>query len=204
MLSAAEAPLHMLAYRLGSYSIWGLVFLPILQFPLATAAPTKAISQQMSCRSDGTNISLDPKVSANLKLTSSTGTTGEAFHLSWEVVAIPSDADSYLVVGFPEAVRFSGDGFVALPPRARAPRSLKSELGSSRIIVPLRHFSKTRNGSAEVSFFVSGVQQIRWSIVQLSTSEENGRAGPGCLNRISASISGGSAGVRPPCGLAAG
>ncbi|MET4804403.1 S8 family serine peptidase, partial [Bradyrhizobium sp. LB11.1] len=31
-----------------------------------------------------------------------------------------------------------------------------------------------------------------------------GRAGPGCLNRISARISGASAGVRPPCGLAAG
>jgi transposase len=29
------------------------------------------------------------------------------------------------------------------------------------------------------------------------------RGGPGCLNRISASISGASAGVRPPCGLAA-
>jgi hypothetical protein len=31
-----------------------------------------------------------------------------------------------------------------------------------------------------------------------------GRAGPGCLNRISASISGASAGVRLPCGVAAG
>ena len=30
------------------------------------------------------------------------------------------------------------------------------------------------------------------------------RAGPACLNRISASISGGSAGVRPPSGVAAG
>ena len=29
------------------------------------------------------------------------------------------------------------------------------------------------------------------------------RAGPGCLNRISASISGASAKVKPPCGLAA-
>ena len=29
------------------------------------------------------------------------------------------------------------------------------------------------------------------------------RGGPGCLNRFSASISGASAGVRPPCGLAA-
>jgi hypothetical protein len=29
------------------------------------------------------------------------------------------------------------------------------------------------------------------------------RAGPGCLNRISASISGASARVKPPCGLAA-
>jgi hypothetical protein len=29
------------------------------------------------------------------------------------------------------------------------------------------------------------------------------RGGPGCLNRLSASISGASAGVRPPCGLAA-
>jgi DNA-binding Lrp family transcriptional regulator len=29
------------------------------------------------------------------------------------------------------------------------------------------------------------------------------RGGPGCLNRVSASISGASAGVRPPCGLAA-
>ena len=31
-----------------------------------------------------------------------------------------------------------------------------------------------------------------------------GRAGPGCLNRISAAISGASAGVRPPSGMAAG
>ena len=30
------------------------------------------------------------------------------------------------------------------------------------------------------------------------------RAGPGCLNRISASISGASAGFRPPSGMAAG
>lgn len=164
--------MYVLAHRLRSYLIWSLVFLPILQFPLAAAAPPKVVSQQMSCRSDGTSLSLDPKVSANLKLTNST--TGEAFHLSWEVAAIPPDADSYLVVGFPEAVRFSGDGFVALPPSARAPRSLKAELESSRMIVPLRHFSRTRNGSAEVSFFVSGAQQVRWSIVQLSTFEVNG------------------------------
>src|SRR5437016_3851045 len=126
--------MYVLAHRLGSYLIWSLVFLLILQFPPRAAASPKAVSQQTSCRSDGTSVSLDPKYSANLKLTNSTGTTGEAFHLSWEVAAIPPDADSYLVVGLPEAVRFSGDGFVALPPRARAPRSLKTELDSSRMI----------------------------------------------------------------------
>ena len=38
----------------------------------------------------------------------------------------------------------------------------------------------------------------------LSTETVNERGGPGCLNRFSASISGASAGVRLPCGLAAG
>lgn len=46
----------------------------------------------------------------------------------------------------------------------------------------------------------------KWSVFYLEKRKfvASERAGPGCLNRISASISGASAGVRPPCGLAAG
>jgi len=42
--------------------------------------------------------------------------------------------------------------------------------------------------------------------IHISASSETGggRAGPGCLNRFSASISGVSAGIRPPSGVAAG
>jgi hypothetical protein len=38
----------------------------------------------------------------------------------------------------------------------------------------------------------------------VATLDAAERTGPGCLNRISARISGGSAGVKPRCGLAAG
>ena len=40
--------------------------------------------------------------------------------------------------------------------------------------------------------------------ITLKDGEETDRGGPGCLNRFSASISGASAGVRLPSGVAAG
>jgi hypothetical protein len=39
---------------------------------------------------------------------------------------------------------------------------------------------------------------------RLRFRRQEARTGPVCLNRFSASISGASTGVRPPCGLAAG
>jgi hypothetical protein len=40
--------------------------------------------------------------------------------------------------------------------------------------------------------------------IELKANKVDKRAGPGCLNRVSASIGGASAGVRLPCGVAAG
>jgi len=46
--------------------------------------------------------------------------------------------------------------------------------------------------------------RVARSTLERKIVKKYNRAGPGCLNRISARISGGSAGVKPPCGLAAG
>jgi len=76
-------------------------------------------------------------------------------------------------------------------------RQLTSEIG------------KAERRSVDIGLSLDSFEQLLdvygSDIARLESIEEAGfRGGPGCLNRFSASISGASAGVRLPSGLAAG
>lgn len=74
-----------------------------------------------------------------------------------------------------------------------------SLIGSTVALVSLKALRACSiPSSAGVRHVVICPHTMRWP-----TNAER-RAGPACLNRISAPIIGASAGVRPPCGLAAG
>ena len=72
-------------------------------------------------------------------------------------------------------------------------------------IVTERHYARNvfLKGRASPQTRVDEIMERNVVCVEPDQSIEE-RAGPGCLNRISASISGASAGVRPPSGMAAG
>jgi hypothetical protein len=104
------------------------------------------------------------------------GLTGQAMALAWDFTNLPVDFDGYLVVGTPDDIRFEGDGFVALPANARAPRSLQSFSKRTRLIVPLSSNLSNRKGSAGLILFESGTKDVNWEIVQTARiSGENCR-----------------------------
>lgn len=93
--------------------------------------------------------------------------TGEATEISWRVPT-GSTGNSYLVLGFPTATRFQGDGFVATPPQARAPQSIKAQSNKTRVIIPLTGTLKNPEGSLLALFYATGVAEINWEIVELA------------------------------------
>ncbi|TYL92736.1 caspase family protein [Bradyrhizobium rifense] len=93
--------------------------------------------------------------------------TGQPSTLSWQISKSPELRDSFLVVGFPGTTRFGGDGFVALPPTARAPRSIRAYEEKTRLIVPLSSSTPSTTGSAKIIFYNAGATKITWSIVGL-------------------------------------
>jgi hypothetical protein len=156
------------------------VILGICFFSAAIASDcADAQSLAAPCRATAQTINLDPLLRANVRVPATSAVTGEATQLEWEVSDQFHGQDAYLVVGLPEAMRFQGDGFIALPPNARAPRSIKSSESATRLIVPLTGSLANSKGSADFLFFERGRKSVAWEIVQLPP---NGKAH--CLETV--------------------
>jgi caspase domain-containing protein len=140
----------------------------------ATIAPDGADAQSLAapCRATARTTNLDPSLRANVSVPATSVVTGEATKLEWEVAGQFRGRDAYLVIGLPEATRFAGSGFVALPPNARAPRSIRSGESATRLIVPLTGSLANTKGSADLLFFERGRKSVAWEIVHLPLTVE--------------------------------
>jgi hypothetical protein len=125
------------------------------------------------CRVSASTVDVTPTVEAKIETDAKAAITGEPISLKWDVRTDSLANDVYLVVELPNAIRFRGDGFVALPPNARAPRSIRTGEGSTRLITPLAAPIANPTGMAELVFFESGVQRVEWQIVQLPPDNVN-------------------------------
>jgi hypothetical protein len=125
------------------------------------------------CRATTQIVSIDPSLSTSVRASTSGAVTGEPTSLEWDIVGRFRNQDAYLVIGTPEAIRFQGDGFIALPPKARAPRSIKSSGDTTRLIIPLTGPLANTKGAAKLLFFESGAKTLSWEIVQLPSGNDS-------------------------------
>jgi hypothetical protein len=112
-------------------------------------------------------------IQPNVSLGSGAAITGRPVQLKWDVPPTKQGAERFLVIALPEAVRFGGDGFIALPPNDRAPRSIRSGQDRTRLIVPLSGPLANPKGSATIIFYESGSEQLSWNIVQIHSGTDN-------------------------------
>jgi hypothetical protein len=149
------------------------VFLVICSL-LVALAPGCVAAQRLTapCRASARTMHLDASLRAIVGIPATTVVTGHTVRIEWEVAGQFFDLDAYLVVGLPEAMRFRGDGFIALPPNARAPRSITSNESTTRLIVPLTGSLANTKGSADLMFFERGMKSVGWEIVQVPRSDQ--------------------------------
>ena len=148
---------------------------------LVALAPECAAAQHLTapCRANARTINLDASLRAIVRILPTTAVTGRAIQIEWDVGGQFRDWDAYLVVGLPEAMRLQGDGFIALPPNARAPRSIASNESATRLIIPLTGSLANTKGSADLIFFEQGMKSVGWEIVQVPMS-----SGAPCLESV--------------------
>jgi hypothetical protein len=133
--------------------IFAFVFAPISFYLATTWAHALEASPKSLCRVTSRSLNIDRTIAPSINFGSSTDiASGSEVSLFWEVPGIRSPGDTFLIVGMPESVRFKGDGFIALPSNARAPRSIQSNRTNTRIIVPLSGALANPAGSASVFF----------------------------------------------------
>ncbi len=123
--------------------------------------------------------SFEGAVSADFNLPTNVN-AGSSIRAHWAVKPIQSQGNRYLVIASPDdRLRFSGEGFFALTPEARAPQSMRFEDKSVRVIVPLSGALANPAGSADIFFYHSGSQPIRWAIIEVGKDETQR-----CIERI--------------------
>ncbi len=96
--------------------------------------------------------------------------SGRPVWLSWQIEgALRKDCTTplYLIATFPDAVRFEGNGYVALTPGAPAPFGIKYASEKTRVVVPLHAYDGVRTGRFGVRFFRSGDFSISLSAVEV-------------------------------------
>ncbi len=94
---------------------------------------------------------------------------GAPLDLAWSgPPTLAGCAASYLVIGLPTAVRFEGDGFIALAPGERAPFDIGFAAARMRAVVPL-HLAGNSDGRLRVLPYVSGAVRLDWAIVAVPT-----------------------------------
>jgi hypothetical protein len=107
-------------------------------------------------------------------------TAGQPIKARWSVKSIEAPGDRYLVIAsIDDGVRFSGEGFLALTAEARAPRSMRFGEKNIRMIVPLSGPFANPEGSADIFFYHSGSQSIRWALIEVG--EDDGHR---CVERL--------------------
>ncbi len=111
---------------------------------------------------------------SGVKLTRSKPTesiaSGEALALSWSVGAeidVKCKTPLYLLLSFPNSVRFSGDGFFALMPEAKGPFGINHDKDRVRVFVPLHLGKPTRNGTLLMTFYQTGQWPISAALVEV-------------------------------------
>ncbi|MBR0820321.1 caspase family protein [Bradyrhizobium liaoningense] len=120
------------------------------------------------CRVNSQKSASDPALKLDVSL-DPVAKTGQPSKLSWNVSQSTHSGDLYLIVATPSATRFSGDGFIAVPAGARAPRSIKAHAGQTRLVAPLAGAVANPQGSASILFYATGQQKIDWAIVEISS-----------------------------------
>ncbi|HHZ09899.1 MAG TPA: hypothetical protein GX405_14090 [Rhizobiales bacterium] len=111
--------------------------------------------------------------------------SGEPLVLRWR--ASPDLAHScgeaaYLVITFPERVRFSGEVFFVLAPGERGPFGIHYGRDAMRAVIPLQS-AEARNGSLELLLYFLGPIEIGWRVVSVSrdTGKETAASADGLL-----------------------
>jgi hypothetical protein len=142
-------------------------FLTLATFGNAAA---QGSSHLPPCRVTAQETALEASIRPIFKLAGNAA-TGEPAALEWNISNPSISRDAYLVVALPEAIRLRGNGFIAVPPNARATRSIRSDSDKTRLIVPLTGPLANTKGAAELIFFESGPKRLDWTIVQLPSGE---------------------------------
>ena len=83
----------------------------------------------------------------------------------------------YLMFSFSSGVRFSGDGFVALPPQAPGPYGIAQDRDRTRLVVPLANVAATEGrtiseGSFGFTTHETGEMAVGWSLVEVPRLRE--------------------------------
>jgi hypothetical protein len=124
------------------------------------------------CRAAQTSTETNREADASFGIASAAA-AGEGVTVSWKVTLPSSAGDRYLIVApSDEGVRFSGEGFTAFTPQARAPRSIKFAENQIRMVIPLSGALTNPTGQAQIRFFRSGEQKVRWAIVEVGEDAE--------------------------------
>lgn len=74
----------------------------------------------------------------------------------------------FLVGSFPNAVRFAGKGFFALPPNENGPNGLDWDKDRTRIFIPIHYGLETASGSVSIRFLETGKLNVRWSYAEFT------------------------------------
>lgn len=86
--------------------------------------------------------------------------------------ATPEDTSAYLVLAFPEWVRFAGDYLIPLTPGAPAPGGLQHQRDKLRVIVPLTSNGAPRQGILSVRAYRAEALEIDAAMVATSSCGE--------------------------------
>ncbi len=94
----------------------------------------------------------------------STAEAGAEVVLSWQATPQKQEFPAFLMLSFDQPVRFSGEGFTALSPGARAPFGISWNQDRTRAIVPLPE-SSAGEGSLGIHLLDTQKVGIEWSVM---------------------------------------
>jgi hypothetical protein len=105
--------------------------------------------------------------------------TSEPLKISWSLVA-PVDpgcrSPLYLILSMPDAVRFEGDGFFALPADSDGPFGIAHKRDRMRVFVPLHLGAALAKGSLNVLIYQAGEFVVDWALVEVPKVRTEGTA----------------------------
>jgi hypothetical protein len=153
--------------RTGSYSSAVAAYLVVFNVALAAHA-----AQPTTCHLRGTGEQVTgPNVSITLQQPPNReARTAELIRIDWaldKAIDLGCRTPFYLVFDMPERVRFEGEGFFALPPKAAGPFGLNVAPDRMRVIVPLHLGDLVRTGSFKFAVYKNGPFEIEWRLAEI-------------------------------------